>query len=54
MSGRGREHTTESAENAERNLAFSWVTNQNDFHHNQATTVVLLWISLAEANSVSW
>jgi len=30
------------------------VTNQNDFHHNQATTAVLVWISLPEAHSLSW
>ena len=30
------------------------VTNQNDFHHNRATTAVLVWISLPEAHSLSW
>jgi hypothetical protein len=37
----------------ERNFDVSWVTNQDDFHHNQATTAVLVWISLAEAQSLS-
>jgi hypothetical protein len=37
---------------SERNFDVSWVTNQNDFHHNQATTVLSLWISLPGAQSL--